>query len=63
MSVMDSVELSFPVDVSPAPKLIAAEGLVRSDRVSIVVNHSIEYGHGGCFVFPSFNDIHEISFF
>ncbi|XP_028807185.1 uncharacterized protein LOC114761899 [Neltuma alba] len=51
---MDTVELPFPVDVAPAPKLIAPEGFARagatvkevegrgSDRVSIVVNHSIE---------------------
>ncbi|KAI9076778.1 hypothetical protein K1719_041254 [Acacia pycnantha] len=52
---MDTVELPFPVDVEPAPKFVAPEGLVRagvtvkevegrgSDRVSIVVNHSNEY--------------------
>ncbi|XP_054810280.1 uncharacterized protein LOC129311832 [Prosopis cineraria] len=52
---MDTVELPFPVDVAPAPTLIAPEGLVRagvtvkevegrgSDRVSIVANHSIYY--------------------
>lgn len=57
---MDAVELPFPVDVAAAPKLMGPEGFVRagvtvkeveargSDRVSIIVNHSIliENGEG-----------------
>lgn len=54
LSVMDAVELPYPVDVAAAPKLMGSEGFVRagvsvkeleaceSDSVSVIVSPSVQ---------------------